>query len=61
MFHRAVSAIRKGVHKKSKSNLSSDDESTSSVVSVNSSIRNDSASSSLSVPTHGRRRRGEGT
>lgn len=62
MFNRAVSAFRKGVHKKSRSNLSSDDESASSVVSTNSSIRNDSANSSVSVPTNGRRRRrGEGT
>lgn len=62
MFNRAVSAFRKGINKKSKSNLSSDDESTASVVSSTSSIQNDSASSSISVPTNGRRRRrGEGT
>lgn len=62
MFNRAVSAFRKGIHRKSKSNLSSDDESTCSIISSNSSIRNDGASSSSSVPTNGRRRRrGEGT
>lgn len=50
MFNRAVNAFRKGINKKSKSNLSSDDESACSVVSTTSSIRNDR-----------RRRRGEGT
>lgn len=61
MLNRAVSAFRKGIHKKSKSNLSSDDES-ASVVSTNSSVRSDSGSSSIvSVQTNGRRRRrGEG-
>lgn len=62
MLNRAVTAFRKGIHKRSKSNLSSDDESASSVVSTSSSIRNDSASSSLSIQKNDRRRRrGEGT